>query len=66
MSQVINKCLIPIEVIDDRFFISGHVMYETKLLDICIDQDINTMIKHIKSLSNPNILGLSWLVKYNF
>ena len=55
-----------VEVIDGRPLVSGDVTQETKTLDIYIDQHQSTaVINVIKSPSNPVILGLSWLDRYN-
>ena len=55
-----------VEVIDDRSLASGDVTQETKALDIYIDQHWSTVVFNvIKSPSNPVILGLSWLDRYN-
>ena len=55
-----------VEVIDGRPLVSGDVTQETKALDIYIDQHRSTVVFNvIKSPSNPVILGLSWLDRYN-
>ena len=47
-------------------FVSRDVIQETKALDIYIDQHQSIVVFNvIKSPSNPVILGLSWLDKYN-
>ena len=63
---VTKKHLIPIEIIDGRPLVSGDVTHEIILLNIVLERyhsiiAFNTII----SPSNPIILGLSWLDKYN-
>ena len=63
---VTKKCPVSVEVIDSRSLVSRDVTQETKALDIYIDQHRNTVVFNvIKSPSNPMILGLSWLDRYN-
>ena len=55
-----------VEVIDDRSLASGDVIYEIQPFDIYIHGYCSTVIFNvIQSLSNPVILGLSWLDRYN-
>ena len=63
---VTKKCLVSVEVIHGRPLVSRDVTQETKALDIYIDQHRSTVVFNvIKSPSNPVILGLSWLDRYN-
>ena len=63
---VTKKCPVSVEVIDGRPLVSGDVTQETKALNIYIDQHRSTIVFNvIKSPSNPVILGLSWLDRYN-
>ena len=63
---VTKKCPVSVEVIDGRPLISRDVTQKIKALDIYIDQHRNTVVFNvIKSLSNPVILGLFWLDRYN-
>ena len=63
---VTKKCLVSVEVIDGRSLVSRDVIQETKALDIYIDQHRSIVVFNvIKSSSNPVILGLSWLNRYN-
>ena len=63
---VTKKCPVSVEVIDGRPLVSGDVTQETKALDLYIDQHQSTVVFNvIKSPSNPVILGLSWLDRYN-
>ena len=55
-----------VEVINGRSLVSGDVTQKTKALDIYIHQHWSTVVFNvIKSPSNPLILGLSWLDRYN-
>ena len=63
---VTNKCPVSMEVIDGRSLVSGDVFHEIQPLDISIHEYHNTIIFNvIQSPSNPVILHLSWLDKYN-
>ena len=63
---VTKKWPVSVEVIDGRPLVFGDVTQETKALDIYIDQHRSTVVLNvIKSPSNPVILGLSWLDRYN-
>lgn len=63
---VCKKCPVKVEVIDGRPLLSGDVIQETKPLDVHIADHISSIIFNvIKSPSNPVVLGLSWLDKYN-
>ena len=63
---VTKKWPVSVKVIDGRPLVSGDVTQETKALDIYIDQYRSTVVFNvIKSPSNPMILGLSWLNRYN-
>ena len=57
---------VHVEVIDGRSLVLGDVTHETVLLDILI-KDHNSIVTFnvIKSPSNPVILRLSWLERYN-
>jgi len=57
---------VHVEVIDGRSLISGDITHETIPLDIVIkDHTSIVTFNVIKSPSNPIILELSWLEKYN-
>ena len=63
---VTKKHPIPIEVIDGRPLVSGDVIHETIPLDIILEGHHSIIAFNvIKSSSNPIVLGLSWLNKYN-
>jgi hypothetical protein len=63
---VTKKHPIPVEVIDGRPLVSRDVIHKTTLLDIVIEGHHSIIAFNIiKSLSNPIVLGLSWLNKYN-
>ena len=63
---VTQKCPVTVEVIDGRPLVSEDVTQESKALDIYIEQHRSIVVFNvIKSLSNPVILGLSWLDRYN-
>jgi hypothetical protein len=63
---ITKKHPIPVKVIDGRLLISKDVTYETTPLDIVIEKYHSIIIFNIiKSLSNPVVLGLSWLDTYN-
>ena len=63
---VTKKYPVSVEVIDGRPLVSGDVTQETKPLVVCIKQVQSTIVFNvIKSPSNPIILGLSWLDRYN-
>ena len=63
---ITKKWPVSVEVIDGKPLVSGDVTQETKALDIYIDQHRSTVVFNvIKSPSNPVILGLSWLDRYN-
>lgn len=57
---------VHVEVIDGHPLSSGKVTHETMLLKIAFDGHRSTIIFNIiRTPSNPVILGLSWLEKYN-
>ena len=63
---VAKKCLISIEVIDGRSLAFDDVIHETQPLNIYIHGHHSTVIFNvIQSPSNPIILGLSWLDRYD-
>ena len=63
---ITKKYLVFIKVIDGRSLKSGYVIEETIPLNIFIGRHQNVIIFNvIESLSNPMILGLSWLDRYN-
>jgi hypothetical protein len=63
---VTKKHHIPVEVIDGRPLIAWDVTCETTPLDIIIEGHHSIIAFNIiKSPSNPVVLGLSWLDKYN-
>jgi hypothetical protein len=66
LSLVTKKHLIPVEVIDGRSLISGDITHETTPLGLVIEGHHSIIVVNIiKSPSNPLVLGLSWLDKYN-
>ena len=66
LSLVPKKCPIFVEVIDGRSFASGDVIHKTYPLNIYIHGHYSTVIFNvIQSPSNPVILGLFWLDRYN-
>ena len=57
---------VHVEVIDGRPLSSGDVTHETRPIKVTIDgHDSYIAFNIIRSPSNPVILGLSWLEKYN-
>ena len=63
---VTKKSPVRVEVIDGRPLVSGDVTEETKPLDAFIENHQSTIVFNvIKSPSNPVVLGLSWLDRYN-
>ena len=57
---------VHVEVIDGRPLSSGDVTHETRPIKVTIDDhDSYIAFNIIRSPSNPVILGLSWLEKYN-
>ncbi|GGV52122.1 hypothetical protein GCM10010495_81840 [Kitasatospora herbaricolor] len=57
---------VHVKVIDGRLLSSGDVTHETHPIKVTIDNHDNYIaINIIKSPSNPVILSLSWLKKYN-
>ncbi len=57
---------VHVEVIDGRPLSSGDVTHETIPLDVLLDNHSSRVTFNIiKTPSNPVILGLSWLEKYN-
>ena len=63
---VAKKCPVSIEVNDSKSLASGDIIHETYPLDIYINEHHSTVIfNFIQSQSNPVILGLSWLDRYN-
>jgi hypothetical protein len=63
---VTKKHSIPVEVIDGRPLVSGNVTHETTLLDLILKEHHSIIVFNvIKSPSNPIILDLFWLDKYN-
>jgi hypothetical protein len=63
---VTKKHPIPVEVIDGRPLISGAVTHEIAPLDVVIKGHHSIIAFNIiKSPSNPVVLDLSWLDKYN-
>jgi hypothetical protein len=51
---------------DGKPLISGNITQESKPVDVYIGTHFNTMVFNvIKSSSNPLVLGLSWLDRYN-
>jgi hypothetical protein len=63
---VTKKNPIHVEVIDERSLVSGDVNHETNLLDIVIEGHHSIIAFNvIKSPSNPVVLSLFWLDKYN-
>ncbi len=63
---VAKKTPVHVEVIDGRPLISGDVTEETKPLDAFVENHQSTIIFNvIQSPSNPVVLGLSWLDRYN-
>jgi hypothetical protein len=63
---ITKKHSIPIEVIDGRPLVSGDVTHETISLDIVLERYHSIIVFNvINSSSNPIVLGLSWLDKYN-
>jgi hypothetical protein len=63
---VTKKHPIPIEVIDERPLVSGDVIYESTPLNIILEWHYSIIAFNVIKLpSNPIILGLSWLDKYN-
>jgi hypothetical protein len=63
---VTKKHPIPVEVIDGRTLVSGDVTYETTPLDIFLERYYSIIAFNvIESSSNPVVLGLFWLDKYN-
>ena len=63
---VTKKWPMSVKVIDGRPLVSRDVIQEIKALDIYIEQHRSIVVFNvIKSPSNPVILGLSWLDRYN-
>jgi hypothetical protein len=63
---VTKKHPIPVKVIDGRLLVSRDVTHKTTLLDIVLEGHHNIIAFNvIKSPSNPVVLGLFWLHKYN-
>ena len=63
---VTKKSPVHVEVIDGRPLVSGDVTKETKPLDAYIESHQSTIVFNvIRSPSNPVVLGLSWLDRYN-
>jgi hypothetical protein len=63
---VTKKHYIPVEIIDGRPLVSEDVTHETTSLDIVLEGYHSIIVFNIiKSSSNPVVLGLSWLDKYN-
>jgi len=57
---------VHVEAIDGRALSSGDVTHETKPLEVLFEGHRSTIIFNvIKTPSNPLIVGLSWLEKYN-
>ena len=58
--------LVHVEVIDERPLSSGSVTHETIPLEVTFQNHSSQIIFNIiKTPSNPVILGLSWLERYN-
>jgi hypothetical protein len=66
LSLITKKHPIPVKVIDGKPLVSGDVKYETIPLNV-VKEGHHSIIAFniIKSPSNPTVLGLSWLDKYN-
>ena len=63
---VTNKYPIPVEIINGRPLVLGDITHETTLLDLIIKGHHSIIaFDVIKSPSNPAVLVLSWLDKYN-
>lgn len=57
---------VQVEVIDERLLLSDGVTYESKPIEVAFEDHCSYIIFNIiRTLSNPIILGLSWLEKYN-
>jgi hypothetical protein len=66
LSMVTKKHPIPLEIIDGRPLVSRHVIHETAPIDIVKEGHYSIIAFNIiKSPSNPVVIGLSWLNKYN-
>jgi hypothetical protein len=66
LSLITKKHPIPVKVIDGRLLVSRDVTHKTTLLDIVLEGHHNIIAFNvIKSPSNPVVLGLFWLHKYN-
>jgi hypothetical protein len=63
---VTKKHAIPVEIIDGGPLVLKDVSHKTTLLDIVLERH-HSIIRYIviKSPSNPIVLGLFWLNKYN-